>query len=163
MSDPQTCLHPVHTRGSRHQWLLWIGHTFCYNTRLHTTVSATGILLNTMSDPRLFHKNWSPVKYFSHKSMLTNLPRPEEVFMIDVPVKNGGIHLQYVFPHLLCKHLIWPLMTALIWKSGKQRLHLSPRKIPGIQFTLDELLERMTIENVHEKIDFGSPVSKELL
>lgn len=40
---------------------------------------------------------------------------------------------------------------------------LIPKKNPGYQFTLDELLEGMTVENVHEKIDFGSPVSKELL
>lgn len=35
---------------------------------------------------------------------------------------------------------------------------LLPKKKPKYQFTLDELLEGMTADNVHEKVDFGAPV-----
>ncbi len=46
------------------------------------------------------------------------------------------------------------------FKYDKNQIVIKPQKEK--EYTLDELLAKVTPENIHEEIDFGRPVGKEI-
>ncbi|AVT59727.1 MULTISPECIES: AbrB/MazE/SpoVT family DNA-binding domain-containing protein [Pectobacterium] len=83
--------------------------------------------------------------------------------MIDVPVKKWGNSPAIRLSSSVMQAFDMTFNDSFDMEIRETEIALIPKKKPKYQFTLDELLEGMTPEHVHEKVDFGAPVGKELL
>ena len=80
--------------------------------------------------------------------------------MITTYIRKWGNSLAIRLPQSLLAQLNLQIDGEVEISLEEGRLILSPVKKPG--YTLDELLAQITLENLHDEIDFGKPVGKEV-
>lgn len=80
--------------------------------------------------------------------------------MITTYVRKWGNSLAIRLPQSLLAQLNLQADGEVKISLEEGRLILSPVKKPG--YTLDELLAQITSESLHDEIDFGKPVGKEV-
>ena len=81
--------------------------------------------------------------------------------MITTHIRKWGNSLAIRFPQSLLAQLNLQVDEEVEISLEEGRLILSPVKRP--KYKLDELLSQITPESLHEEIDFGQPVGKEVL
>jgi antitoxin MazE len=79
--------------------------------------------------------------------------------MITTHIRKWGHSLAVRFPQSLLAQLNLQADEEVEISVEEGRLILSPLKKP--KYTLDELLEQITPESLHEEIDFGKSEGKE--
>ena len=80
--------------------------------------------------------------------------------MITTYIRKWGNSLAIRLPQSLLAQLNLQIDGEVEISLEEGRLILSPVKKPG--YTLDELLAQITLENLHDEIDFGKPIGKEV-
>ena len=81
--------------------------------------------------------------------------------MIAMPEKNGGYSPVIRLSSSVMQAFDMTFNDNFDIEIIETEIVLIHEKKPNYQFTLDGLLEGITADNVHEKVDFGSPVGKE--
>ena len=81
--------------------------------------------------------------------------------MIIAQIKKWGNSLAVRFPQSLLAQLNLQEDGEVEISIEEGRLILSPVKKP--KYTLDELLAQITSQKLHDEMDFGKPVGKEVL
>lgn len=78
-----------------------------------------------------------------------------------VSLKKWGNSASVRIPSFIIESLNLKLEDTLDIKEEDGRIVIQP--IKNNEFKLDELLQGVTQENIHARVDFGKPVGKELL
>lgn len=78
-----------------------------------------------------------------------------------VSLKKWGNSASVRIPSFIIESLNLKLEDTLDIKEEDGRIVIQP--IKNNEFRLDDLLQGVTQENIHEREDFGKPVGKELL
>lgn len=78
-----------------------------------------------------------------------------------VSLKKWGNSGSVRIPNLIMNSLNLKFDDTLDIKEENGRIIIAPVK--DDEFKLEELLAGITAENLHERVDFGAPVGKELL
>lgn len=78
-----------------------------------------------------------------------------------VSLKKWGNSGSVRIPNLIMNSLNLKFDDPLDIKEENGRIIIAPVK--DDEFKLEELLAGITAENLHERVDFGAPVGKELL
>jgi len=80
--------------------------------------------------------------------------------MIITHIRKWGNSLAVRFPQSLLAQINLQVDEKVEISLDEGRIILSPVKKP--KYTLDELLTQITPESLHDEIDFGKPVGKEV-
>ena len=80
--------------------------------------------------------------------------------MIITHIRKWGNSLAVRFPQSLLAQINLQVDGKVEISLDEGRIILSPVKKP--KYTLDELLTQITPESLHDEIDFGKPVGKEV-
>ena len=80
--------------------------------------------------------------------------------MITTHIRKWGNSLAVRFPQTLLAQLNLQADGEVEISIDEGRLILSPVKKP--KYALDELLAQTTPDNLHDEIDFGTPLGKEV-
>jgi antitoxin MazE len=83
-----------------------------------------------------------------------------EINMITTHIRKWGNSLAIRFPQTVLAQLNLQVDGEVEISVNEGRLILSPVKKP--KYTLDELLAQIPPESVHDELDFGKPVGKEV-
>ncbi|KAM3090387.1 AbrB/MazE/SpoVT family DNA-binding domain-containing protein [Phormidesmis sp. 146-35] len=75
-------------------------------------------------------------------------------------VAKWGNSLGVRIPMAIAKQIDLKEGTSVTFAVVEGSLVIKPE--PRKKYTLDELLEGMTLENVHEEVDLGQPVGNEI-
>ena len=80
--------------------------------------------------------------------------------MITSHIRNWGISLAIRFPQAILSQLELSADSEVEIQIKDGKLIISPVKTPV--YTLEELLGRVSTENLHEEIDTGKPAGSEV-
>lgn len=80
--------------------------------------------------------------------------------MLETKIKKWGNSLAVRLPKKTVDFLGLKENSLIMFNYDKEQIVIKPKKEK--EYTLDELLDKVTPENIHEEVDWGKPVGKEV-